>query len=59
MKPHLRLVTEEDTERVFGSHGFIGLTRVPNAPGPRRFEPTTKRPGDVVIGPKGAPKEGL
>jgi hypothetical protein len=49
MKPRLRLVTEEETERVFGSVAFIALTRRPNAPGPRRFEPTRKSPEDIVI----------
>jgi hypothetical protein len=50
MKPRLRIVTEEDTERVFGSHRFIGLTRRPNMPGPERFVATVKGPDDVVIG---------
>jgi hypothetical protein len=49
MKPALRIVTPETTERVFGSREFIGLTRRAGMNGPRRFEPTKKDAGDVVI----------
>ena len=49
-RPKLRIVTEESTERVFGSLAFIARDRNPAlAPPPRRFVPTVKRPGDVVI----------
>lgn len=36
-------------ERVYGSPGFIKLTRNPAMPRPARFEPTRKASGDVVI----------
>jgi len=45
----LRLVTAEQIERTFGSREFIALTRKPELVSPRRFEPTVKRDGDVVI----------
>lgn len=50
MKRKLRLVREEETERVFGSQSFLRLTRNPGLRSPVRFEPTTKAPDDVVIG---------
>ncbi len=50
-KPRLRVVgDEEPTERVFGSPAFIARDRNPALPQPpRRFEPTAKRPGDIII----------
>jgi hypothetical protein len=36
-------------ERIFGSERFRSLTRDPKLPPPPRFEPTQKRPEDVVI----------
>lgn len=36
-------------ERVFGSRRFARRTRNPALPSPERFEPTVKRPEDVVI----------
>lgn len=48
-KPALRIVTDEQHERTFGSRQFISLTRKPELVSPRRFEPTKKGPGDVVI----------
>jgi hypothetical protein len=36
-------------ERVFGSERFRSLTRKPDLPSPVRFEPTQKRPEDIVI----------
>jgi hypothetical protein len=49
-KPRLRVVTAEPTETVFGSRSFIARDRNPAlAPPPRRFVPTIKRPGDVII----------
>jgi hypothetical protein len=51
MKPaRLRIVRDNETEKVFGSPRFVGLTRKPGLPSPHRFEPTVKRAGDVVIG---------
>jgi hypothetical protein len=47
--PHLRIVHEGESERVYGSKRFLSLTRKPDLPSPRRFEPTTKGEGDVVI----------
>lgn len=51
-KPRLRIVQADDqpTERIFGSPGFIARDRNPSlAPPPRKFVPTAKRPGDVII----------
>ena len=49
-KPHLRIVDDEPTERVFGSPAFIAIQRNPAlAPPPRRFVPTVKRPDDIII----------
>lgn len=50
-KPRLRLVEPEaQIERVFGSRVFIARDRNPSLPPPpRRFEPTVKRPGDIII----------
>jgi hypothetical protein len=37
-------------ERIFGKPAFIALTRNPTLPRPeRKFEPTKKQPGDIVI----------
>ena len=36
-------------ERIYGSERFRSLTRRTDLPSPRRFEPTPKRPEDVVI----------
>ena len=36
-------------ERTFGSRKFISRTRLPDTPGPTKFEPTRKADGDVVI----------
>lgn len=44
-----RIVHEGETEKVFGSPKFIGLTRKLGLASPRRFEATKKEPGDVVI----------
>jgi hypothetical protein len=43
----LRVV--ETGERVLPSPSFIRITRNPALRSPVRFEPTTKRPEDVVI----------
>ena len=49
-RPKLRIVTDEPTERVFGSPDFIARDRNPRIPPPpRKFVPTVKSPGDVVI----------
>lgn len=48
MKPRLRLI-ETPVERVFGSKEFIARTRRPDLVPPKRFEPTHKEVGDVVI----------
>jgi hypothetical protein len=45
----LHLITEEETERVFGSREFISRTRNPALRAPVRFEPTIKRAGDVIL----------
>jgi hypothetical protein len=48
-KPRLKLIDDEPVERVLGSRRFISLTRNPALASPRRFEPTTKQPNDIVI----------
>lgn len=45
----LRIVTDEQHERTFGSREFIGLTRNPALVAPKRFEATKKGPEDIVI----------
>jgi len=45
----LRIVTDEQHERTFGSREFISLTRNPALAAPKKFEPTKKGEGDVVI----------
>jgi hypothetical protein len=45
----LRIVTDEQHERTFGSREFIGLTRNPALPAPSKFEPTKKGPEDIII----------
>jgi hypothetical protein len=49
MRSRLKLVVDEPTERVFGSHGFIALSRNPALQSPKRFEPTVKGENDVII----------
>ena len=45
----LHIVTDEQHERTFGSREFISLTRNPALAAPKKFEPTKKGEGDVVI----------
>lgn len=42
-------VVAEQTERVFGSAKFIGLTRKVGLQSPSKFQPTTKNQGDIII----------
>lgn len=48
-EPRLRIVKPGPTETVFGSHGFISRTRNPALMAPVRFEPTSKKEGDIVL----------
>lgn len=49
----LRLVGSRDhrisQERVFGSPQFINRTRNTRLESPARFEPTPKKPGDIIL----------
>jgi hypothetical protein len=36
-------------ETIYGSERFRSLTRKPGLPSPVRFEPTPKKPEDIVI----------
>lgn len=49
MKSKLKLAYERPAERVFGSPQFIARTRNIELAPPKRFEPTRKADGDVVI----------
>ncbi len=47
---HLHVVgTEPEILPHRPSHGFLRLTRNPALASPKRFEPTVKRVGDIVI----------
>jgi hypothetical protein len=46
MKPNLKLVPKDKTGP---SLSFLMLRRNPFLPSPERFEPTTKREGDIVL----------
>ena len=49
-RPKLKLIkSDPPVEKVRGSLAFIKRTRNPALASPRRFEPTVKGPGDVVI----------
>lgn len=48
-KPILHIVTDADSERVFGSREFINRTRNTALQSPRRFEPTKKNEGDICL----------
>ena len=45
-----RMMGLHNSERIFGSERFRSLTRKPDLESPKRFEPTVKADGDVVIG---------
>jgi hypothetical protein len=49
LRPRLRIVSDEPTERVFGSARFIGMTRNTALKPPAKFQATVKGEGDVVI----------
>ena len=42
-------MTVQTRERIYGSERFRSLTRNPELGSPKRFEPTPKQAGDVVI----------
>jgi hypothetical protein len=49
MKSNVKLKLVSDHELRGPSRAFLALTRNPSLDSPRRFEPTPKREGDVVI----------
>lgn len=51
MRPNpLKLVPKPEMHsKVFGSESFINLTRKADLPSPKKFVPTPKADGDVVI----------
>lgn len=48
-RPKPKLIYERPTEKVFGSEEFISRTRNVSLKSPTKFEPTIKKPGDVVL----------
>jgi hypothetical protein len=45
----LKLVASRPSEKTYGSHGFVNLTRNTSLKSPTRFEPTIKGQNDVII----------
>jgi hypothetical protein len=48
-RSNLKLAYTRPSERICGSDRFLRLTRNPTLASPKRFEPTVKAVGDVVI----------
>ena len=45
----LRVVSEDDSQRLYGSREFIARTRNPALQSPAKFEPTIKNEGDIIL----------